>query len=64
LLEALTEAVPDCAPGWLYRAQFAEAVGDRTAAAAALDRLAALKASEPEIRKEAQAMRRRLRGGR
>jgi SAM-dependent methyltransferase len=64
LLEALTEAVPDCAPGWLYRAQFAEALGDKAAATVALDRLAALRATEPEIRKEAQAMRRRLRGGR
>jgi len=64
LLEALTEAVPDCAPGWFYLAQFAEALGDKAAATAALDRLAALRPPEPELRKEAQAMRRRLRGGR
>ncbi len=64
LLEALNEAVPDCAPGWLYRAQFAEAVGDRAVVTLALDRLGVLKPSDPVLKKEAQAIRRRLRDGR
>lgn len=64
LLVALTENVPDCAEGWLYRAQFAEAKGDRKDAGFALDRLAALRPSDPAVKREAQNLRRRLRGGR
>jgi SAM-dependent methyltransferase len=64
ILESLNDNVPDCAPGWLYRAQFAEAVGEKAVAAMALDRLASLRSTDPNLRRESQAIRRRLRGGR
>lgn len=61
VLEALNEHAPTCAPGWLYRAQFAEAAGDGKTATFALDKLAEMRVSDPVLRREAQSMRRRLR---
>lgn len=61
IFEALNERVPGSAHGWLYRAQFSEAVGDLKTVEFALDRLAALRSQDPEIKKQAQGLRRKLR---
>lgn len=60
LFEALVEHVPDCAPGWLYLAQAAALQGDPRGAREALGALGRLKGVDPQVRKDAAALRRRL----
>lgn len=63
LMEAVNEQVPDEPIAWLYRAQFAYTTGDKKTASMALDRLAALKCKRDDVRRGAQALRRKLRQG-
>jgi hypothetical protein len=60
LLQAGTEHVPACAPVWLYRAQLAVAEGDLPDANRALKALSALRDVEPEVKRQAAALRRKL----
>jgi len=61
LIEVMNQRVPDSTHGWLYRAQFCEAMGDLRTAERALDKLAALKPTDPELLEQATALRKRLR---
>lgn len=57
LFEGLTEALPELAVGWLYRAQVAVTVEDYAAAGAMLDRFEALGVEDEGLREEAAALR-------
>jgi len=61
LIEVMNQRVPGSTYGWLYRAQFCEAMGDLRTAERALDKLAALKPTDPELVEQAATLRKRLR---
>ncbi len=60
LFQAATEQVPTCAPAWLYQAQMCALLDDVAGANLALKAVAALANVEPEVKREAAALRRRL----
>jgi SAM-dependent methyltransferase len=60
LFAACTDAAPTCAPAWLYRAQMCALLDDFAGANEALKALAGLAEVDPEVRREAAALRRRL----